>query len=86
MKKKFFLILDDDFVSYCEINNITDIEKKAKETFEKGFLFLKYGYSPMDKIINIVPQPPSPQIKPLNIDKEPIIEKIIEKKSTIYDE
>lgn len=86
MKKKYSLILDNDFVSYCEINNITDIEKKAKEIFEKGFLFLKYGYNPMDKIINSVPPPSSLEIKSLNIDKEPITEKIIEKKLSIYDE
>lgn len=82
MKKKYSLILDDDFIKYCEINNIIDIEKKAKETFESGFLFLKYG----DKPKGIITPPSKINIEPLNIDKEPLTEKIIEKKLTIYDE
>lgn len=46
MEKKFSLILDDEFMLYCKINNITDIEKLAKETFQKGFTILKYGEEP----------------------------------------
>lgn len=46
MKKKNLLILDDEFIQYCEINNIQDIDKLAKETFNKGFTILKYGNKP----------------------------------------
>jgi len=46
MKKKYTLILDDEFSLYCELNNITDIDKLAKETFNRGFAYLKYGESP----------------------------------------
>ena len=46
MKKNYYLTLSEEFIRYCELNNITDIEKAAKETFEKGFTILKYGVSP----------------------------------------
>jgi len=82
MEKKYSLILDEEFVTYCKINNITDIEKKAKEAFERGFLFLKYG----DKPKGIITPPLKTIVEPLNIDKEPLTEKIIEKKLSIYDE
>ena len=34
---KSSLTLDNEFLKYCEINNITDPEKLAKEIFQKGF-------------------------------------------------
>ena len=40
------LILDDEFLRYCELNNIEDIEKLARETFNRGFTILKYGATP----------------------------------------
>jgi hypothetical protein len=40
------LILDDEFIQYCELNDIEDIEKLAKETFNRGFTILKYGSVP----------------------------------------
>lgn len=46
MKKKLTLILDDEFIQYCELNNILDIEKLAKETFNRGFTILKHGETP----------------------------------------
>ena len=46
MKKKNSLILDNEFILYCEINNIVDSDKLAKETFERGFSLLKYGETP----------------------------------------
>lgn len=46
MEKKNYLILDDEFIQYCKLNNITDIEKVAKETFVRGFTILKYGEKP----------------------------------------
>lgn len=49
MKKKNYLTLDDEFIKYCELNNIADIDKLAKEVFNKGFTFLKYGDSPIIK-------------------------------------
>lgn len=46
MKKKSYLTLDDEFIRYCELNNVQDIEKLAKETFNRGFTILKYGEIP----------------------------------------
>jgi hypothetical protein len=48
--KNVSLTLDKDFIQYCELNNIEDIEKLAKETFKRGFDLLKYGNIPTDKI------------------------------------
>lgn len=47
MEKKHTLILDSEFILYCKINNITDIDKIAKETFNRGFSLLKYGETPV---------------------------------------
>jgi hypothetical protein len=47
MKPKSTLILDNEFIQYCELNNIKDINKTAQETFNRGFSLLKYGETPM---------------------------------------
>jgi hypothetical protein len=46
MKKKSSLTLDDEFLEYCRLNNINDVEKLAKDTFNRGFTILKYGETP----------------------------------------
>lgn len=46
MKKKISLTLDNDFQQYCDLNNIEDPEKLAKQVFNKGFSLLKYGETP----------------------------------------
>jgi hypothetical protein len=46
MKQKNSLILDKEFIQYCELNGIEDIDKLAKETFNRGFTILKYGETP----------------------------------------
>jgi len=51
MKKKHSLILDNEFIQYCELNEITDIDKLAKETFQRGFALLKYGDSPTGETV-----------------------------------
>jgi len=38
--------LDDEFIRYCELNNIEDIEKFAREVFNQGFTIIKYGNNP----------------------------------------
>lgn len=75
MKKKNSLILDEEFIRYCQINNIDDVEKLAKETFNRGFSLLKYGETPMgikgnEKIIE------KEIIKEVPVEK--IVEKIVE--------
>ena len=39
-------MLDDEFLEYCRLNNIDDVEKLAKDTFNRGFTILKYGETP----------------------------------------
>ena len=46
MEKKFTLTLDNEFLQYCELNNIKDVNKLGKETFNRGFSLLKYGETP----------------------------------------
>jgi hypothetical protein len=64
MKKKNLLILDDEYLRYCELNNINDIEILAKQLFNKGFSLLKYGETPFGF-----------NIEPKIIEKEVIVEK-----------
>jgi hypothetical protein len=47
MEKRHTLTLDKEFILYCELNNIKDINKTAQETFNRGFSLLKYGETPM---------------------------------------
>ena len=51
-KPNISLTLDKDFIQYCELNKIEDIEKLAKETFKRGFDLLKYGNIPMGEIMS----------------------------------
>lgn len=45
-KVNISLTLDDEFIQYCKLNNIEDVEKFAIEVFNKGFTFVKYGSIP----------------------------------------
>ena len=72
MNKRNLLTLGDEFIEYCRLNEIKDVEKLAKETFQRGFTILKYGETPygaksIDKIIE------------KEVIKEIIVEKVIEK-------
>ncbi len=72
MNQKNYLTLDDEFIKYCELNNIDNPEKFAKEIFQKGFNIVKYGEVPFgfagkEKIVE------------KEVIKEVIVEKIIEK-------
>ena len=51
MKKKYFLTIDDEFIQYCELNNIDDVEKFAYEAFKKGYAILKYGNRPPREVL-----------------------------------
>jgi hypothetical protein len=90
-KPKISLILNKDFIQYCELNEIEDIRKLAKETFKRGFDLLKYGnipsgeLTPQDKGIvslkDVPPQPTNPSPYPVVetiIDVEPEKPKIVE--------
>ncbi len=70
-KPRISLTLDKEFIQYCELNEIKDIRKLAKETFKRGFDLLKYGSMPegeltsedQGKVVKIVKKPPSPSPK-----------------------
>ena len=77
-KKNISLTVSDEFIQYCEFNNIDDIEKTAKETFKRGFDLLKYGrlpeseLTPQDKsIASLQGNKPEPSPVPKE-KKEPI--------------
>ena len=79
-KPSISLTLDKDFIQYCELNEIEDIEKLAKETFKRGFDLLKYGNIPMgeissqdrEKVVKIEDKPPVSLLKKV---QEPKLEK-----------
>ena len=52
MEKKYSLTLDKEFIQYCKLNNIEDIEGKANEVFKQGFTILKYGEKPKIKTLD----------------------------------
>jgi len=71
MSKRNLLTLGDEFLEYCRLNEIKDVEKLAKETFQRGFTILKYGETPYgikgtDKVVE------------KEIIKEVVVEKIVE--------
>lgn len=65
-KANISLILDDEFLEYCKLNNIEDIEKFAREVFNRGFTIIKYGtipgYIKADIVVNTQEQS-APSIK-----------------------
>ena len=64
--------MDKEFLQYCELNDIKDIDKLAKETFSRGFTILKYGETPFGK------QQIKEVEKIVEVIKEVEIEKIVE--------
>lgn len=62
MVKKNYLTLDDEFIQYCKINNIDDVQDYAKKVFNIGFTTIKY---PKEPIINnqTVVKPIEPQVE-----------------------
>ncbi len=89
MKKKNSLTLDDEFVRYCEINEITDIEGTARKIFQRGFTIEKYGETPttargkeVEVIKEVIKEVPVEKIvevvKTVEVIKEVPVEKIVE--------
>jgi hypothetical protein len=77
MNKRNLLTLGDEFLEYCRLNDIKDVEKLAKETFQRGFTILKYGETPngikgSEKIVE------KEVIKEVIVEKEILVEKIVE--------
>ncbi len=68
MKKNNSLTLDSEFLSYCEINEIKDVEALARKIFQRGFTIEKYGETPTS----------GNSIKKEVVEKETIVEVIKE--------
>ena len=88
-KKSISLTVDKEFIQFCELNNIDDIEKLAKETFKRGFDLLKYGNIPMGELTSQdkgkveieVHERPHPLQKEIEPEKPTIVEAIPMKSS-----
>jgi DNA-directed RNA polymerase beta' subunit len=89
MKKKFLLTLDDEFIRYCEINKIENVDSLAKKIFNRGFTIEKYGETPTtvkgsERIVErevvkeIIVEKIVEVIKEIEIIKEVPVEKIVE--------
>lgn len=87
MKKKTLLTLDDEFLKYCEINQIDNVESLAKKIFQRGFTIEKYGETPttakgVDRIVEkevikeVIKEIPVEKI--VEVIKEIPVEKIVE--------
>lgn len=68
MKKKNYLILNDDFIQFCKLNKIDDIEGYASKIFNEAFVRVKYPTltikktpPPIQPIVNEVSEPNKPQ-------------------------
>jgi tRNA(Phe) wybutosine-synthesizing methylase Tyw3 len=94
MEKKHYLTLDIEFLEFCKINKIDNIELFAKQTFTKGFTIMKYGEVPMtngflEKIVHTNDE----QIEKLKKEIDRLKEKLNEyekqekpKNNNLYDE
>jgi hypothetical protein len=86
MNQKNYLILDNEFFKYCELNKIHDVQKFAQDIFQKGFTIIKYGETPMgfssEKIVEkeVIKEVPVEKVveKIVEIIKEVPVEKIVE--------
>ena len=77
MEKKISLILDKEYIEYCRINNIEDVEGLAKKIFQKGFTEMKYGKVP---VINLKTETKLVESKVIKTDF-PIIPEEMKKES-----
>jgi len=78
MKPKNTLILDNEFIQYCELNKIVNVDKLAQETFNRGFSLLKYGEVPNSNRVREVIEVEKEVIKEIIVEVEKIVEVPIE--------
>ena len=96
MEKKYSLTLDKEFVEFCRVNDITDVEKFAQSLFQRTFNQLKYGDEPKgflksrEKVREETENKwvekgliPEDKIIPNNMEK---VEIKIKKENSLYDE
>jgi hypothetical protein len=78
MKPKSTLILDNEFIQYCELNKIINIDKLAQETFNRGFSLLKYGEVPNGNRVKEIVEVEKEVVKEIIVEVEKIVEVPIE--------
>ena len=78
MKPKSTLILDNEFIQYCELNKIVNIDKLAQETFNRGFSLLKYGEVPNGNRVKEIVEVQKEIIKEIIVEVEKLVEVPIE--------
>jgi hypothetical protein len=78
MKPKSTLILDNEFIQYCELNKIINVDKLAQETFNRGFSLLKYGEVPNSNRVRELVEVEKEIIKEIIVEVEKIVEIPIE--------
>ncbi len=84
-KVSISLILDDEFIQYCKLNNIEDVEKFAREVFNKGFTLVKYGSVPTidlqaeTKVVKVSPRSIQVDVTAEQSKPKTIVPKSIEK-------
>jgi hypothetical protein len=78
MKPKSTLILDNEFIQYCELNKIINVDKLAQETFNRGFSLLKYGEVPNGNRVKEIVEIEKEVIKEIIVEVEKIVEVPIE--------
>jgi hypothetical protein len=86
MKPKSTLILDNEFVQYCELNKIDNVDKLAQETFNRGFSLLKYGETPNGNRIKEIVEITKEVIKEVIVEVEKIVEVPVEVISEVIKE
>lgn len=95
MEKKYLLTLDDEFINYCKLNDISDIENYAKKVFNTGFNITKYGVFPNLDLKMEQDYTKNKEVKiERGIDKKNEVKKdsepekiiVADKKNDIYDE
>jgi len=78
MKPKITLILDNEFIQYCELNKIDNVDKLAQETFNRGFSLLKYGETPTGNRTKEIVEITKEVIKEVVVEVEKIVEVPVE--------
>jgi hypothetical protein len=78
MKPKSTLILDNEFIQYCELNKIDNVDKLAQETFNRGFSLLKYGETPTGNRTKEIVEVTKEVIKEVFVEVEKIVEVPVE--------
>jgi len=70
--------LDNEFIQYCDLNKIINVDKLAQETFNRGFSLLKYGEVPNGNRVKEIVEVEKEVIKEIIVEVEKIVEVPIE--------